>query len=58
MWSRLVFADKAKWREDLEKGNSSLKVFLAIAEESSERETKKFVEVLVKVKKLYSRNIL
>ena len=54
VWSRLVDnlfgSDKAEWLDEIEKGDSSLKVFLAMVEESiGERESKKFVEGLNKL---------
>ena len=39
--------DKAEWLDEIEKGDSSLKAFLAMVEESiGEREREKFVEGL------------
>ena len=54
VWSRLVDnlfgsldLDKAEWLDEIEKGDSSLKAFLAMVEESiGEREREKFVEGL------------
>ena len=54
VWSRLVDnlfgsldLDKAAWLGEIEKGDSSLKAFLAMVEESiGQRERKKFVEGL------------
>ena len=56
-WSRLVDnlfgsldLDKAEWLDEIEKGDSSLKAFLAMVEESiGEREREKFVEGLNKL---------
>ena len=52
VWSRLVdkifgslYLDKAEWLDKMEKGDSSLKAFLAMVEESiGERESEKFAE--------------
>ena len=54
VWSRLVDnlfgsldLDKAEWLDEIEKGDNSLKAFLAMVEESiGEREREKFVECL------------
>ena len=43
----MIILDKAEWLDEIEKGDSSLKAFLAMVEESiGEREREKFVEGL------------